>query len=176
MRSKIFRRYFLLTFISVLYIFVWRLSCSVFVVDPRKFQYCHNVVAHISPNTMVLTFIRPSCGSSWNIWPVALLLILYVNSLLCSSELLEFGSITLCVIMHAWWRSCPALIFSLMQLIILKLIYLLQLQSNNPLDETSIACITRDLLHAVEYLHNEGKIHRDIKGLCALIEVLFFIC
>jgi serine/threonine-protein kinase 24/25/MST4 len=51
-----------------------------------------------------------------------------------------------------------------MQLIILKLIYLLQLQSNNPLDETSIACITRDLLHAVEYLHNEGKIHRDIKA------------
>ncbi|AEE75633.1 putative protein kinase STE-STE20-YSK family [Arabidopsis thaliana] len=38
------------------------------------------------------------------------------------------------------------------------------LQSNNPLDETSIACITRDLLHAVEYLHNEGKIHRDIKA------------
>ncbi|CAH2053654.1 unnamed protein product, partial [Thlaspi arvense] len=38
------------------------------------------------------------------------------------------------------------------------------LQSGHPLDETSIACITRDLLHAVEYLHNEGKIHRDIKA------------
>ncbi|XP_010465472.1 PREDICTED: serine/threonine-protein kinase 3-like [Camelina sativa] len=38
------------------------------------------------------------------------------------------------------------------------------LQSGNPLDETSIACITRDLLLAVEYLHNEGKIHRDIKA------------
>ncbi|XP_010535076.1 PREDICTED: serine/threonine-protein kinase sid1-like isoform X2 [Tarenaya hassleriana] len=38
------------------------------------------------------------------------------------------------------------------------------LQSGTPLDETSIACIARDLLHAVEYLHNEGKIHRDIKA------------
>ncbi|KAK8542752.1 hypothetical protein V6N12_015334 [Hibiscus sabdariffa] len=38
------------------------------------------------------------------------------------------------------------------------------LQSGPPLDEMSIASITRDLLHAVEYLHNEGKIHRDIKA------------
>ncbi|KAJ9182923.1 hypothetical protein P3X46_006855 [Hevea brasiliensis] len=38
------------------------------------------------------------------------------------------------------------------------------LQSGPPLDEMSIACILRDLLHAVEYLHNEGKIHRDIKA------------
>ncbi|XP_042421495.1 serine/threonine-protein kinase svkA-like [Zingiber officinale] len=38
------------------------------------------------------------------------------------------------------------------------------LQTGPPLDEMSIACILRDLLHAVEYLHNEGKIHRDIKA------------
>lgn len=43
-------------------------------------------------------------------------------------------------------------------------VFLLQIQPNQPLDEMSIACILRDLLHAVEYLHNEGKIHRDIKG------------
>nr|XP_019710304.1 serine/threonine-protein kinase 4 [Elaeis guineensis] len=38
------------------------------------------------------------------------------------------------------------------------------LQSGPPLDEMSIACILRDLLHALEYLHSEGKIHRDIKA------------
>ncbi|KAI3803492.1 hypothetical protein L1987_31644 [Smallanthus sonchifolius] len=38
------------------------------------------------------------------------------------------------------------------------------IQPNQPLDEISIACILRDLLHAVEYLHTEGKIHRDIKA------------
>ncbi|KAK6134635.1 hypothetical protein DH2020_031560 [Rehmannia glutinosa] len=38
------------------------------------------------------------------------------------------------------------------------------IQPNQPLDEVSIAGILRDLLHAIDYLHNEGKIHRDIKG------------
>ncbi|KAM7280038.1 hypothetical protein ACFE04_007172 [Oxalis oulophora] len=38
------------------------------------------------------------------------------------------------------------------------------IQSGQPLDEASIACIVKDLLHAIEYLHNEGKIHRDIKA------------
>ncbi|CAI0441464.1 unnamed protein product [Linum tenue] len=53
---------------------------------------------------------------------------------------------------------------SVADLVVLIKITLLQLQSGPPLDETSIACILRDLLHAVEYLHNEGKIHRDIKA------------
>ncbi|KAC9170978.1 hypothetical protein E3N88_46264 [Mikania micrantha] len=38
------------------------------------------------------------------------------------------------------------------------------IQPNHPLDETSIAFILRDLLYAIEYLHTEGKIHRDIKA------------
>ncbi|KAJ6823557.1 serine/threonine-protein kinase 4-like isoform X1 [Iris pallida] len=38
------------------------------------------------------------------------------------------------------------------------------LQTGPPLDEMSIASILRDLLHAIEYLHSEGKIHRDIKA------------
>ncbi|KZV23239.1 serine/threonine-protein kinase sid1-like [Dorcoceras hygrometricum] len=38
------------------------------------------------------------------------------------------------------------------------------IQPHQPLDEVSIAWILRDLIHAIEYLHNEGKIHRDIKA------------
>ncbi|KAL8167308.1 hypothetical protein V2J09_008807 [Rumex salicifolius] len=38
------------------------------------------------------------------------------------------------------------------------------LQSGPPLDEMSMSSILRDLLHAIDYLHSEGKIHRDIKA------------
>ena len=43
------------------------------------------------------------------------------------------------------------------------LIYV-QLETGSPLDELSIASILRELLLSLEYLHGEGKIHRDIKG------------
>ena len=38
--------------------------------------------------------------------------------------------------------------------------------------EEYIAIILRELLKGLEYLHNEGKLHRDIKGECIVSRFL----
>lgn len=68
--------------------------------------------------------------------------------------------------MHISFCVCASIMHSSRML---RQFVFMQLQSGPPLDEMSMACILRDLLHAIEYLHNEGKIHRDIKGFLSLI-------
>jgi serine/threonine protein kinase len=46
-----------------------------------------------------------------------------------------------------------------------------------PLDESSIADVLNELLLALQYLHDEGKIHRDVKaGNLLLSKVYLYTC
>lgn len=41
----------------------------------------------------------------------------------------------------------------------------LDLLKAGPIDETYIQIILREILKGLDYLHTEGKLHRDIKGI-----------
>jgi len=45
----------------------------------------------------------------------------------------------------------------------------LDLMKTGPFEEHYIAIILREILRGLDYLHSEGKLHRDIKGAACLL-------
>ena len=45
----------------------------------------------------------------------------------------------------------------------------LDLMKAGTFDETYIGIVLREILKGLDYLHSEGKLHRDIKGECQLV-------
>ena len=46
----------------------------------------------------------------------------------------------------------------------------LDLMKAGSFEETYIAIVLREILKGLDYLHSEGKLHRDIKGLYVLLD------
>ena len=50
----------------------------------------------------------------------------------------------------------------------------LDLMKPGKISEIYVATILREILKGLDYLHSEGKLHRDIKGVCVCFNV--FLC